>query len=445
MTDLRTAGIKMTQPPDLKFCLFTAFTPGGPLGTEWNHPGNKGFDYLDLNHQTKLAQALEAAAFDAIFWADFSGVHDTYKSSPDVAIRDAVQFPLGDPLVLTAALASATENLGFAFSANVVQQHPYGFARRVATLDHLTKGRVAWNIVTSYQPSAWRNSGFDAMDGHAQRYARAQEYVEVVRKLLVESWEDGAVVRDWERQVYADPAKVHPIAHEGEYYRVPGIGLTEPSPQRMPVTFQAGTSHDGREFSARNAEAMFIGATNPSAAEKLIADMTGRLQVHGRRRADMLFMQATQVLLASTEEEAKRKNDELDERLGSEANVAFFSSTLGADLSQVDLDQPLGDFATDSLQGNLRILAESARDKSSTFRDVVRLLGAQRIIGTPEHIADELEKWRDAGVDGINLNCMDGVEGTYDFLDHAVPVLQERGLMQQKYRSGTLRDKLFRH
>jgi alkanesulfonate monooxygenase SsuD/methylene tetrahydromethanopterin reductase-like flavin-dependent oxidoreductase (luciferase family) len=172
--------------------------------------------------------------------------------------------------------------------------------------------------------------------------------------------------------------------------------------------------------------------------------MTGRLEAHGRRRADMLFMQATQVLLASTEEEAKRKNDELDERLGSEANVAFFSSTLGADLSQVDLDQPLGNFATDSLQGNLRVLAESAPDKSSTFRDVVRLLGAQRIIGTPQHIADELEKWRDAGVDGINLNCMEGVEGTYDFLDHAVPVLQERGLMQQKYRSGTLRDKLFR-
>jgi FMN-dependent oxidoreductase (nitrilotriacetate monooxygenase family) len=432
-----------TQRGDLRFCLYTCFAPGGPLGTPWNHPGNKGFDYLNLDHQTKLAQALEAARFDAIFWADFSGVHDTYKSSPATAIRDAVAFPLGDPLVLTAALAGATENLGFAFSANMTQQHPYSFARRVATLDHLTRGRVAWNIVTSYQPSAWRNSGFDDMEGHAKRYVRAQEYVDVLKKLLVDSWEDGAVVRDVDRGIYADPARVHPIAHDGEFYRVPGIGLTEPSPQRMPVTFQAGSSNDGREFSARNAEAMFIGTNSPQDAQTLISDMTGRLSANGRSREDIVFLQYMAVHVVSTEEEAKRKHEELDEQAGSEAAIAFASSTMGTDLSQIDLDKPLAEHNTDSMQGILKGFAESAEDKSWTFRDMVRKIGSDRIVGTPEHIADELQKWRDAGVDGININTQD-VENTYTFLEHAVPVLQQRGLMQREYRNGTLRDKLFR-
>ncbi|MEV0688533.1 NtaA/DmoA family FMN-dependent monooxygenase [Nocardia sp. NPDC050378] len=434
----------MTQPTPLRFGLYTCFAPGGPLGTAWHHPGNLDFNYLDLDHQTKLAKALEAAKFDLIFWADFSGVHDTYQSSYNVAVRDAVAFPLGDPLVLTAALAGATENLGLAFSANMTQQNPYNFARRVATLDHLTKGRISWNIVTSYQPSAWRNAGFDDMEGHSTRYVRAQEYVDVVRKLLVESWEDKAVVRDVERKVYADPALVHPIEHEGTYYRVPGIGLSEPSPQRMPVTLQAGSSGDGRNFSARNAEAMFIGTDSPDGAAKMISDMTRRLEENGRSRSDMLFLQYFNVVLASTEEEAKRKNEELDEQLISEGNIAFTSSSMGTDLSQIDIDKPFADFKTESMQGILKGFIESAPDKSWTFRDMVRKLGSDRVVGTPEQIADELEKWRDVGgVDGINLNGQD-VQNTYDFLEHAVPVLQERGLMQREYRSGTLRDKLFR-
>jgi FMN-dependent oxidoreductase (nitrilotriacetate monooxygenase family) len=281
------------------------------------------------------------------------------------------------------------------------------------------------------------------MEGHAKRYVRAQEYVDVLKKLLVDSWEDGAVVRDVDRGIYADPARVHPIAHDGEFYRVPGIGLTEPSPQRMPVTFQAGSSNDGREFSARNAEAMFIGTNSPQDAQTLISDMTGRLSANGRSREDIVFLQYMAVHVVSTEEEAKRKHEELDEQAGSEAAIAFASSTMGTDLSQIDLDKPLAEHNTDSMQGILKGFAESAEDKSWTFRDMVRKIGSDRIVGTPEHIADELQKWRDAGVDGININTQD-VENTYTFLEHAVPVLQQRGLMQREYRNGTLRDKLFR-
>lgn len=435
--------LQARRPGPLRFCLFSAFTPGGPVGAPWHHPGAAGFDYLNLDHQTKLAQSLEAACFDAIFWADFSGVHDLYEGSPKTSIREAVQFPLGDPLLLTAALAGATENLGFAFSANVIQDPPYAFARRVATLDHLTRGRVAWNIVTSYQASAWRNLGYDTMEGHAERYARAQEYVDVVHKLLVESWDEGAVVRDVDRRVYAEPDRVHSIDHMGPRYRVPGIGLTEPSPQRMPVLFQAGSSDDGRDFSARNAEAVFVATRNPQGAAALVEDMARRLERHGRTRSDMLIFQHMSLMVASTEDEAKRKNDELDEHLGSEAALAFYSSTMGTDLSQMDLDTPVGDFNTDSLQGMFKGLAEAAKDKTWTFRDIVGGLGSRRFTGTPEQIADELQAWGEAGIDGVNLSCLDGVQGTYDFLEHVVPVLQERGFMQREYTNGTFRDKLF--
>jgi alkanesulfonate monooxygenase SsuD/methylene tetrahydromethanopterin reductase-like flavin-dependent oxidoreductase (luciferase family) len=219
--------------------------------------------------------------------------------------------------------------------------------------------------------------------------------------------------------------------------------MVEPSPQRMPVAFQAGSSDDGREFSARNAEAMFISASTPADAQKLMEDVTARLAKYGRSREDIVFMLYMNVVVASTEEEAKRKADEIDEQLGSEGAIAFMSSAMGADMSQVDLDRPLKEFKTDSIQGILKKFAESVEDKTFTFRDMVRATGSDRIIGPPELIADELEKWRDAGVDGININLQD-VRNTYDFAEHAAPVLQERGLMQREYRSGTFRDKLFR-
>jgi FMN-dependent oxidoreductase (nitrilotriacetate monooxygenase family) len=326
----------------------------------------------------------------------------------------------------------------------MAQQNPYNFARRIGTLDHLSKGRAAWNIVTSFQPSAWINAGFDKMASHADRYQRAAEYVEVVEKLLTESWEDDAVVRDVERRVYADPSKVHPIAYEGQFYRVPGIGLIEPSPQRMPVKFQAGTSNDGRNFAAANAEAMFIGANSPQGATLLIDDMTQRLIKVGRNRDDMLFLQFMPIMVASTEAEAAQITAGLDEEATSDASIAFYSSSLGFDLSKIDIDRPINDLDTESSQGSMRSLLESIPDKTWTIRDMVGNTQRNRMIGTPEYIADELEKWRDAGVDGINYAPLSGLRGLDDFVEQAVPVLQKRGLMQREYRSGTLREKLFR-
>jgi FMN-dependent oxidoreductase (nitrilotriacetate monooxygenase family) len=427
----------------MRFTHFTSFAPAGPPRAMWDHPKSLGFDYLDLQHWIKLAKALEEAKFDAFFWADHSGVHDIYQGSYDTAVREAMQFPLGDPLVLTAALASSTTDLGFAFSANVIQDHPYVFARRLSTLDHLTNGRIAWNVVTSFQPSAWRNLGFDEVASHADRYERAEEYLTVLYKLLEGSWENDAVVRDRARRIYADPSKVHEIKHAGKYYRVPGIHTNEPSVQRVPFLFQAGSSEDGREFAARNAEAMFLVAHSTQGAARVIEDMRRRLRANGRHEADMLYFVSGSYVIGSTEEEAKRKNAELDEFLLPDTLLAYPSSTLGLDLAEVELDTPVAELHVDALQGQIRGLVESAPDKRLTIRDLVLAASRAKTVGTPEQIVDQIERWREVGVTGINVNHLSGPDETYDFIEHVVPLLKKRGLMQHEYHEGSLREKLF--
>ena len=427
----------------LRFMMFTSFAPAGPPGMAWHHPKAVNFDYLNVADWVRLVQALEAATFDGIFWADHSGVHDTYQGSWATSVKEAVQFPLGDPLLLTAALASATRNLGFAFSANVIQDHPYAFARRLSTLDHLTKGRVAWNIVTSFQKSAWMNLGFDAVGAHASRYERAEEYVTVIYKLLEGSWDADAVVRDVGHRVYADPEKVREITHEGKYFKIQGIHTSEPSPQRVPLLFQAGSSADGRNFASQNAEAIFIAAHNPRGARAVVDDLSSRLAAKGRRPSDVQYFAHRNYVIGSTEAEARRKDARTQEILSSETTLAFSSSTMGVDLATIELDAPVGDFQTNALQGQFKALAEAAPDKRWTFRDVVTYVTRNRFVGTPEQAADELEDWRAAGINGMNVTLMTGTEDMYDFLEHVTPVFKQRGLMQKEYAPGTLREKFF--
>ena len=427
----------------LRFALFTSFAPAGAPGTPWDHPQAVAFDYLSLDHWIRLCKALEAAKFDAIFWADQSSAHDTYQGSWAATLREAIQFPLGDPILLTAALASSTENLGFAFSSSIIQDYPYGFARRLSTLDHLTRGRIAWNIVTSFQQASWRNFGHEARSSHGARYEQAEEYVTVLYKLLEGSWADDTVKRDTVNRIFADPSRVREIAHKGEYYSVPGIHTNEPSPQRTPVLFQAGSSDDGRQFAARNAEAMFIVSKTPNAAQMVIKDMHSRLASVGRRSSDILFFQHTNFIVGATEEEALKKDAEASEFIKDEANLIFYSSTLGTDLSKIDIDRPIGDFQPDTLQGTLKGLIESIPNKTLTFRDAMVLMTKNRLVGAPEQIAAKLEEWRAAGVHGINVGFVTGMNDVHRFIEHVTPLLKERGLMQKEYAPGTMREKLF--
>jgi alkanesulfonate monooxygenase SsuD/methylene tetrahydromethanopterin reductase-like flavin-dependent oxidoreductase (luciferase family) len=201
---------------------------------------------------------LEQGRFGGIFIADVLGTYDVYGGNDIAALRQGAQIPVADPLLLVSAMAAVTEHLGFGITTGTGFEHPYPFARRLSTLDHLTKGRIGWNVVTGYLSSAARNFGADDQLDHDERYNRADEYLEVLYKLWEGSWEDDAVVRDAAQGIYVDPAKVHHIGHQGAHYAVPGIHLSEPSPQRSPVIFQCGASPRGVRFAAENAEAIFV-------------------------------------------------------------------------------------------------------------------------------------------------------------------------------------------
>jgi long-chain alkane monooxygenase len=409
---------------------------------QWTRPDTRQLEYATLDPWLELARVLERGRFDTLFLADVIGTYDSYRGSRDTAVREALQIPVNDPALLIPAMATVTTDLGFAFTHSVLQEHPFAFARKIATLDHLTNGRVAWNIVTSYLETAGRNLGYGGLPPHDERYERAEEYLEVVYRLLEESWEDDAVLRDTGRGVYADPAKIHDIDHVGRFYDVVGPQLAEPSPQRTPVLFQAGSSERGRQFAARHAEAIFIVAYNPEGAEIQIGDVRARAARFGRDPKDILFYQGLGAIVGGTEEEAQRKARETDEHASEEGYAAHMAGNLGIDISTLDLEAPIGELPEANLQGAVKGLVEAAPDKTWRFGDLIRFLCDLRVVGTPEQIADHLQKWQDAGVDGINLMYHTTPGSFVEFIDGVVPVLQDRGLAQREYAPGTLRSKL---
>ena len=269
----------------------------------WRHPDDQGFRYTDLDHWTGLARLLDDAGFDALFLADVLGIYDVAGGSREAAVRAGIQVPLGDPLMPVSAMAAVTERLGFGLTVSTSYEHPYALARRFTTLDHLTKGRVGWNVVTGYLESAAANLGLGAQLPHDERYAQADEYLEVCRRLWTESWEDDAVVRDAAGGVYTDPAKVHDVDFHGHYYDVPGPFLCEPSPQRSPVIFQAGASPRGLAFAGRHAEAVFVSGPSTAVVAGQVSRLRSAVSDAGRDPASVtVFSQLAPVVAASSAE-----------------------------------------------------------------------------------------------------------------------------------------------
>jgi FMN-dependent oxidoreductase (nitrilotriacetate monooxygenase family) len=250
----------MTRP--LSFNLFEMNTVGHISHGMWRHPGNTRHRFNDLDFWQSHARLLEDGLFDAVFLADVVGTYDGYRDGPETALREAVQIPNNDPMLVIPAMAAVTTNLGFVSTFSTTYEPPFTFARRASTLDHLTKGRFGWNVVTSYLPNAARNFGLADELTHAERYDRAHEYMDVLYKLWEGSWDDDAVVADVATGVYTDPSKVRRIDHNGPYFRVAGPHLSEPSIQRSPVIYQAGSSETGRAFAAKHAEAVFVGGSS---------------------------------------------------------------------------------------------------------------------------------------------------------------------------------------
>ena len=316
----------------------------------------------------------------------------------------------------------------------------------MSTLDHLTKGRIAWNIVTTYLSNAGLNFGLGGLPPHDERYDFADEYLEVSYKLWEGSWEDDAVLADTERGVYADPDKIHQINHIGKHFDVAGPHLSEPSPQRTPLLFQAGSSTRGRRFAAKHAECIFISESRESlqGESNVINDVRNQATRLGRRPEDILFFQGVSPVVGGTELEAKAKEKEYIEQFSTEGSLAHLSGGMGVDMGTVDLDRPLDTLNPQGMRGFVKSLIESAPDKKRTFRDLIRRrMAGQFLTGTPEQIADALEEWQQKGVDGFNI-VYSVTPGTFsDFIEGVVPVLQSRGLVQKEYSPGTLREKVF--
>lgn len=411
----------------------------------WRHPSSQASRYNDIEYWTNLAIELERGAFDALFIADVVGVYDVYRGSAEAALHDAAQVPVNDPFGAISAMAAVTRNLGFGITAAVTFEHPYLLARRLSTLDHLTKGRVAWNVVSSYLDSAARNIGLDRQIAHDARYDLAEEYMEVTYKLWEGSWEEGSVLRDKEKGIFTDAAKVHPINHEGEYFKVPGFHLCEPSPQRTPVIFQAGASSRGRQFAARHAEAMFILATSPETAKKLTDQIRAEVEAAGREADALKIFTLLTVITGPTDEAAQRKYEEYLSYASAEGALALYGGWTGLDFSSLDPDTPLTAVENDALRTTLESLA--ADGTAWTVRDVIRKrsiggLGPV-LVGGPQTVADALEKWVDeGGIDGFNLAYAITPASTTDFIDFVVPELRRRGRAQTGYAPGTLREKL---
>ncbi|MCZ8280447.1 MAG: LLM class flavin-dependent oxidoreductase [Acetobacteraceae bacterium] len=430
------------MPREIRFNAFDMACVGHIQQGMWTHPRDRSADYLSLDYWMGLARLLEEGLFDGLFLADVLGIYDVHGGNGDAAIRNAVQVPLLDPMLLVPAMAAATRNLGFGVTCNLAWESPALLARRFSTLDHLTEGRIGWNIVTGYLDSAARAMGLDRQMAHDDRYDLADEYMEIVYRLWEESWAADAVKRDRAAGIYADPARVKRIRHEGRQYRLDAPHLVEPSPQRTPVLYQAGASDRGRGFAARHAECVFVnGGPKPHVA-KLVADLRAR----AAPRPIRVFVGAT-LIIGRTRAEAEAKLAEYRQHASIEGALAHASASLGIDLARFGPDEELPEAGqSQAIRSNVEALRAAAPRATKRALMDRMVLGSRQppIVGSVEEVAEELIAWVDqVDVDGFNLSRTVTPECLEDVVRLLVPALQERGRYKRGYAPGAYREKLF--
>ncbi len=410
----------------------------------WSDPKDQRLETLgSLKRWQRLAQTYERGLFDGIFFADTPGVFDRYKERSDEAVRYGVCWPSYDPVVLLSALAAATERLGLAVTLSISATRPYQAVRSLSTLDYLSGGRIGWNIVTGHLRGEYRALGLDQIE-HDTRYDRADEYMDVCRALW-SGVHEGAVLADRRSGIFADPAKVDVIRHEGTYFRCHTVAPALPSQQGHPVLFQAGSSGRGQRFAIKNADVVF------SIQPHMTGMKTFMQQLHAAaREADMPAPKVTfgvQPILGGTEAEAKRRLEELTARIPLEAALSRLSGSLGVDFSNMELDRPLEEQKTQGSEGLMKAMSASFENKRFTLREAaVRwglAVGIPQLVGTPEQVADQLEAiWRETGCHGFNLTPTITPSSVEEFVDEVVPILQRRGIFRTEYAGKTFRENL---
>jgi FMN-dependent oxidoreductase (nitrilotriacetate monooxygenase family) len=408
----------------------------------WRYPGawpDVNFNFRKL--QT-LAQKLEAGKFDSFFMAD----HMAVLNMPFKALRRSHTVTSFEPFTLLSALAVSTDRIGLAATASTTYDQAYHIARRFASLDHISNGRAAWNIVTTSNPDAALNFGMKEIMEHGTRYRRAREFYDVVTGLW-DSFADDAIIRDVESGIFSDPDKIHVLDHQGEFLNVRGpLNISRPV-QGWPVIVQAGASDPGRQLAAETAELIFTSQPNLEVARGFYADVKARAERFGRNRDHIKILPACMVILGETKEEAQKKRAILDSLVHEDSCLPSLSIALGVDASRFDLDGPLPEIPETNQGKTSRERAISlARKENLTVRQLAQRIGGYAslaMVGTVKEVADEMEEWLEMeGSDGFTIQFPYHPGGLFDFVDHLVPELQRRGIFRKEYKGVTLRENL---
>lgn len=413
----------------------------------WRHPETPTAELLDASYYKKLAQTAERGLFDLIFFPDILAVTQERADGKFSSISHGVPYR-AEPLTTMAFIAGVTERIGLVGTASTTHNEPYNIARQFAFLDHLSGGRVGWNIVTTASDAEASNFGA-ALLPHGERYARAGEFVDVVKKLW-NSWEADAITVNKKDGIYADPAKVHAIDHHGEYFKVEGPLNVPRSPQNHPVLFQAGASDVGRSFAAKTADAVFFAAHTKSDAKKIGEDIRALASQNGRAADSIRLLPGVMIFVGRTEEEASEKRAALGRLLLPEVGSSLLLELLGVDFSGFALDEPFPTLDIDLIPGiksRYTLLKSMADREEMSLRQVIERVasaaGHRVICGTAVSVADQLIEWFDEGlVDGYAVMWPHLPGSLEDFVELVVPELQRRGVYPTEYQGKTLRDHL---
>jgi FMN-dependent oxidoreductase (nitrilotriacetate monooxygenase family) len=403
----------------------------------WRAPSSDPAAFVDVQHYVRVARTAERGTFDAVFLADTPSFADRPEYRPYQAL---------EPTIVLATIAAATDRIGLIGTASSTYNDPYNLARRFATLDLASGGRVGWNVVTTADPSASRNFGFDNVTAHRDRYERAAEFSQVV-KALWDSWQDDALIGDKATGQFVDVSRVHPIQHAGRHFKVRGPLNVPRSPQGRPVLVQAGGSEDGRNLAALHAEAIFSVAQTEADGLEFARNIRTRAERFGRGDP-IVFLPGLATLIGSTEAEVRRREQALWDLLPAEYSMARIAGLLQIDPERLELDRPLPEDVRIPEHGMQTFAAAAlrvAQQDSLTLRQLLRKLGGgtghRLLTGTPRQIADDIERWFLSGAaDGFNLMPDVLPEGLETFVDHVVPLLRRKGIFRHQYTGRTLRD-----
>jgi len=419
----------------------------------WRNTTDKiGHHFSRPSYWQHMGRTMERGLFDAMFIADELAPYSTYAGSSDATVKYAVQCPTHEPSTIAPIVTAATRHLGVGVTLSTMFVHPYAMCRLLSSLDHLSEGRIAWNVVSSYSKSEWEAYGHVDMTPREERYDRMEEYMDLCYELW-DSWSDDAIVADRESGVYADPAKVRLVDHQGKYFRCKGRHFCSPSPQKRPVLWQAGSSGRGRDFAAKHAEAIFAVHPGVERMRQYSDDLDERLETRFNRRAGSVrYIYGVQTVVAHSRAEAQEKYERIKSCIPLEGALAWISGHFGLDFSTMSLDEPVQNIEIPGIQGLFEsiIYAKDPQGKIPvTVKEAAMIyaqgMGMPVLAGTPADIADQLEVFMDqGGADGFMLAAT-YTPGCFDeFVDLVVPELQRRGRYRTRYPGSTLRENLLR-